>query len=186
MPPSTLRKPNGVVSRAAARCSEARSPPAADGRPANFAPRAFAFLGAPLGLLSDDVASLLWLLIVQVSLVAAVILVLRWLRPSSWAVTAIICATLTFYPLWVDAVQGQANLIVMLLVTAGIVGILKGQPRFAAAIGVAAALKLSPAILVIWLLLDRRFRAASWMVAGFATVTGLAALVRPSDTLVFF
>jgi alpha-1,2-mannosyltransferase len=155
-------------------------------RPAYIYPPAFALLVAPLGLLPDAVASLLWLLIVQASLAAAVILVLRWLRPSSWAVTAIICATLTFYPLWVDAVQGQANLIVLLLVTAGIVGILKGQPRFAAAIGVAAAFKLTPAILVIWLIVDRRFRAATWMVAGFAAVTGVAALVRPGDTLVFF
>jgi alpha-1,2-mannosyltransferase len=155
-------------------------------RPAYIYPPAFALLVAPLGLLPDDVASLLWLLIVQASLAAAVILTLRWLRPSSWAVTAIICATLTFYPLWVDAVQGQANLIVMLLVLAGIVGVLKGQPRFAAAIGVAAALKLTPAILFIWLMLDRRFRAAGWMVAGFAAVTGVAALLRPSDTLVFF
>jgi len=155
-------------------------------RPAYIYPPAFAILVAPLGLLPNVVASLLWMLIGQASLAAAVILVQRRLRPTSWAVTAIICATLTFYPLWVDAVQGQANLIVMLLVLAGIVGILKGQPRFAAAIGVAAGLKLTPLILLIWLLLDRRFRAASWMVAGFAAVTGIGALLRPSDTLVFF
>jgi alpha-1,2-mannosyltransferase len=155
-------------------------------RPAYIYPPIFAVLVAPLGLLPDAVAGLLWLLIEQASLAAAMILVLRWLRPVSWAVTGLLCATLTFYPLWVDAAQGQANLVVTLLVTAGIVGVLKGQPRFAVALGLAAALKLTPAILLIWLLLERRRREAAWMVTGFLAITAMGALLRFQDTLTFF
>lgn len=154
-------------------------------RPAYIYPPSFAILVAPLGLLPDAVAGVCWLVIEQASLAAAVILVIRWLTPPSWAVTAVLCATLTFYPTWVDAVQGQSNLLVMLLVTVGIAGIVEGRPRAGAVLGAAAALKLTPAILLVWLLVDRRFREAAWMVTGMAAVTGVGALIRFHDTLVF-
>jgi alpha-1,2-mannosyltransferase len=121
----------------------------------------------------------------QGSLAAALVLVLRWLRPSAWAATAILCATVTFYPVWIDAVQGQANLPILLLVTAGIAGIVQGKPKFGIALGAAAALKLTPVILLVWLLLDRRFREAAWMIGALAAVTAAAALLRFQDTLVF-
>jgi len=155
-------------------------------RPAYIYPPAFALLVAPLGLLPDRIAGLVFVLIGQAALAAALVLIIRWWRPTGWALTALLCATLSFYPLWVDAIQGQANLLVMLLVTAGIAGIAAGQPRAGAALGAAAALKLTPAILVIWLLLDRRFREAGWMAAGLAAVTGVGALIRFQDTIVFF
>jgi alpha-1,2-mannosyltransferase len=155
-------------------------------RPAYIYPPVFALLIAPLGLLPDTVANVIWLLIGQAALSAAVIMVLRRLRPTAGAVTAILCVTATFYPLWVDAVQGQANLLVLLLVTAGIAGIVQGKPGFGAALGVAAALKLTPLVLLFWLLLERRLKEAAWMVAAFAGVTAAAALLRYDDTVVFF
>lgn len=154
-------------------------------RPAFIYPPAFALLIAPLALLPDAMAHLVWLIIGQLSLAAAMLLVVRWLRPPSWAVTALVVATLTFYPLWIDIRQGQANLLVLLLVTAGIAGIVQGRPRFGAALGVAAALKLTPLILLVWLLLERRGREAAWMLAGFTAVSGMAAIFRFQDTIVF-
>ena len=154
-------------------------------RPAFIYPPAFALLIAPLGLLPDAVASAIWLLIGQASLIGALALIVRWQKPPSWAVTALILATLTFYPLWIDVVQGQANLPVLLLVTAGVAGVARGRPRYGAALGVAAALKLTPLVLLAWLLLDRRFRAAGWMLGAFAAVCGLGALFRFNDTVVF-
>jgi alpha-1,2-mannosyltransferase len=155
-------------------------------RPAYIYPPAFALLVAPLGLLPDGVAAALWMALEQASLAIAVVVVLRWLRPAAWAVTALLVATLTFYPLWVDVVQGQANLLVLLLVTVGIVGVLRGRPAFGAAIGAAAALKLTPFLLVVWLLIDRRFRAAAFALGGFTLVTGAAALLRFHDTVAYF
>ena len=146
---------------------------------------AFALLIAPLGLLPDALAGVIWLLICQASLIGALALVLRWRKPPSWAVTALVLATFTFYPLWVDVVQGQANLPILLLVTLGVVGIVQGRPRFGAALGLAAALKLTPIVLLVWLLLDRRLRAAGWMVGAFAAVAGVGALFRFHDTVVF-
>jgi len=155
-------------------------------RPAYIYPPVFALLVAPLGLLSDAAANILWLAVGQAALVAALLLTLRWLRPPAWAVTAILCATASFYPLWVDAVQGQANLLILLLVTGGIAGIAQGNAKFGAALGVAAALKLTPLLLLAWLLLDRRFREAAWMLGALIGVTAAAALVRFDDTLIFF
>jgi alpha-1,2-mannosyltransferase len=155
-------------------------------RPAYIYPPSFALLVAPFGLLPDAVAGVVWVALGQASLAVAVVVVLRWLRPKSWAVTVLLCATLTFYPLWVDAVQGQANLLILLLVTVGIAGILRGRLAMGAAIGVAAAFKLTPLILVAWLLLDRRFRAAAFVLGGFTVVTGAGALLRFQDTVVFF
>jgi alpha-1,2-mannosyltransferase len=141
---------------------------------------------APLALLPDAVANVVWLVIGQAALAAALVLTLRRLRPRGWAVTAILCATLTFYPLWIDAVQGQANLLVLLLVTAGVAGIAQGKPTFGIALGAAAALKLTPVILLVWLLLDRRFREAAWMIGALGGLTAAAALLRFHDTVVFF
>ena len=154
-------------------------------RPAYIYPPIFALLVAPLGLVPDSVAAAVWMAVEQASLAVAVVVVLRWLRPTRWAVVALLFATLTFYPLWVDVVQGQANLLVLLLVTVGIVGVLRGQPAFGAAIGAAAALKLTPLILIVWLLLDRRFRAATFVLGGFAVLTGAGLLLRFQDTLVY-
>lgn len=154
-------------------------------RPAYIYPPVFALLVAPLGLLSSTLGGLLWLLIEQAALAAALLIVLGWRKPASWALTAILGATLTFYPLWVDAVQGQANMLVLLLLVAGLVGIIRGRPAFGAALGIAAALKLTPLILLGWLLLERRFREAAWMAGGFLGVTLGAALVRADDTLAY-
>src|SRR5438270_370194 len=135
-------------------------------RPAFIYPPAFALLIAPLALLPGAMANLVWLIVGQVSLAAAMLLVLRWLRPPSWAVATLVVATLTFYPLWIDVQQGQANLLVLLLVTAGIAGVVQGHPRFSAALGVAAALKLTPLILLAWLLLAQRYRSGGGGLAG--------------------
>jgi alpha-1,2-mannosyltransferase len=155
-------------------------------RPAYIYPPVFALLVAPLALLSRAAANVVWLLLGQAALAGALLITLRRFRPAAWALTAIVCATATFYPLWIDAVQGQANLLVLLLVTAGIAGIVQGKPAFGVALGVAAALKLTPLILLAWLILDRRLREAGWMLAAFVGVTAAAALLRFDDTLIFF
>ena len=155
-------------------------------RPAYIYPPSFALLIAPLGLLAEGAAAAIWIALQQAALAVAIVVVVRWLRPTRWAVVALLVATLSFYPLWVDAVQAQANLLVLLLVTVGVVGILKDRPAFGLAIGVAAALKLTPIILVIWLLLDRRFRAAAFVLAGLTILTLAGALLRFQDTMAYF
>ena len=155
-------------------------------RPAYIYPPAFALLMAPFALLPAPTAAIAWLLGCQAALVASLLLIFRAERPASWAATTVLCLTFTFYPLWIDAIQGQANLPILLLVVAGIVGTVRGRPAWAAALGVAAALKLTPLLLIAWLLLERRFREVAWMLGGFALVTAAGALLRFDDSLSFF
>ena len=155
-------------------------------RPAYIYPPAFALLIAPLALLPTSAASAVWMGVNQAALVLAVTLGVDRLRPTPWARAAIIAGTATFYPLWIDVVQGQANLLILVLVVGGLVGVLRDDDRWAAAWGVAAALKVSPALLLLWLLINRRWRAAGWMIGGGATVTAIGFLIRPHDTLAFF
>jgi alpha-1,2-mannosyltransferase len=155
-------------------------------RPAYIYPPAFALLMVPLAVLPSSVALLVWALVNQGALLAAAFLTIRALHPGRWALAAMVAATATFYPLWIDAAQGQANLLILLLVCLGLVGLTQRQDRLAAAIGVAAALKLTPALFLLWLLLERRWRAAVWMAAAFLATTAAGAMVRFQDTLTFF
>jgi len=155
-------------------------------RPAYIYPPIFALLLAPLALLPGSIAAGIWLVLNQSALALAMTLVIRRYRPGPWATAALIAGTVTFYPLWIDAVQGQANVLVLVLITAGVVGIVSGRPRAAIAIGIAAGLKLTPALLLLWLLFERRFREAAWLVSGFLGISALGALVRWHDTWIFF
>ncbi len=155
-------------------------------RPAFIYPPAFAVLMAPFGLIPATAGAALWLLLCQAALIGSLVLVLWAERPSRWAAVVLLCATFTFYPLWVDAIQGQANLPILLLVTAGIIGTVRGRPSWAAAIGVAAALKLTPLLLLGWLLVERRYREVAFMLGGFALVTITGALLRLDDSVAFF
>jgi len=154
-------------------------------RPAYIYPPPFAILVAPLALLPGSLAVVIWLLAENAALAVCLTLVMR--RAGTLAAGALaLLATLTFYPLWVEVIQGQANLFVLLLVTLGIVGITRGRDRAAIWLGVAAALKLTPLALLGWLLWARRFRSVGWLLLGFAVPTAMAGLARPQDALTFY
>jgi alpha-1,2-mannosyltransferase len=155
-------------------------------RPAFIYPPAFALLVTPLAPLPRGVAVLVWLVINQAALWASLALVLRWLHPPAWATVVAIAATATFYPLWIDVTQGQANLLILFFVTVGVIGVVGERPRMAAALGAAAGLKVTPGLFLLWLLIDRRFKAAMWMAAGYAALTAVAAAIRWQDTVAFF
>lgn len=155
-------------------------------RPAYIYPPVFALLLVPLTWLPPMGAPWAWLVAMQAALVLAMAVLLRYLRPAWSAEWVALLLTLTFFPLLVDVAQGQANLLVLALIIMGIVGVLEGDGRAGAWLGVAAAIKLTPLLLLGWLVFTRRWRAAAWVWLGFAAVTGLGALVRPADTATFF
>src|SRR5207245_8476041 len=75
---------------------------------------------------------------------------------------------------------------VLLPTCLGNVLIARDRPGAAVAIGVACAIKLTPLLLIVWLLVERRFRAVALLLAGFVGATAVGALVRPGDTVTFF
>lgn len=148
-------------------------------------PPIFAALTAPLARLPAGMAWWSWLLLMQAALAISGLLILRHMRASRSVVVWVIAVTLSFNPLWWDTITGQVNLLLLLLVTLGVLGVIRGNSRASLLIGVAAALKLTPGLLLIWLLLEGRVRAALWMVAGFAAITVLAAILFPADSWIY-
>ena len=148
-------------------------------------PPLFAILMVPFLLLPAALVPIVWLIAIHAALAVAFLRVLGRLRAGRLALLLSLLITLAFYPLWVEASQAQANLPILLLVTLGILGITDGKPRAAIWIGLAAALKLTPGLLLVWLLAERRFRAAAWMMGSFLGVTAVAALLRPADSLAY-
>jgi alpha-1,2-mannosyltransferase len=155
-------------------------------RPAYIYPPIFAVLVVPLSILPATLASWLWIAAMQSALGLTLVLGLKALKPTAKAAFLALLVTLTFYPLWVDAIQGQANALLLALVTIGIVLVIGGRPQGGLALGAAAALKLTPLLLLGWLLWERRWRPAAWMAAGFALFTGAGAILRPMDTITFY
>src|SRR5207247_8101709 len=82
---------------------------------------------------------------------------------------------------------GQINLILILLV---LLDLLIGVPRKArwtgVGIGLATAIKLTPAVFIIYLLITRRWRAAAVATATAAGATLLATAFAPGDSWRFW
>ena len=106
---------------------------------------------------------------------------------------AIACAVvLTPVAFMVESVRenltfGQINVFLVLLVVADVLVLGRRRSRwFGVGIGLAGALKITPGIAVLYLLVTRRWRAALTAVATAAVATGLAAAIAPAETWDFF
>ncbi|WP_433827862.1 glycosyltransferase 87 family protein [Actinoplanes sp. CA-015351] len=138
---------------------------------------------SPLALTSWPVA-VTFSLIVNVF---CVILLLRWFLPPElhrirWLAALSFLAVLLFEPVRDTFSFGQVNLVLLVLVTAGL-----RHPRWAGAgIGLAAAIKLTPAVFIGYLLLTRQYRSAAIAVGTAAGATVLAALIAPQASRVFW
>ena len=154
-------------------------------RDAFIYPPLFALLMLPFLVVPAAIVPIVWLIATHAALSMTFVIVLRRFGASRLVMLVSLLITLAFYPLWAEASQAQANLPILLLVTLGILGVSDGKPKGGIWIGLAAALKLTPGLLLVWLLVERRFRAAAWVMAGFAAATALAALLRPADSLIY-
>ncbi|WP_290057094.1 glycosyltransferase 87 family protein, partial [Amycolatopsis solani] len=96
------------------------------------------------------------------------------------ATAALTALSLPLQPVLMNFTVGQVNLLLLLLVLADLTG--RNRWWTGAGVGLAAAIKLTPAIFVVYLLLTRRFKAAAVAVATFAAtvLAGFAALPRDS------
>jgi alpha-1,2-mannosyltransferase len=82
---------------------------------------------------------------------------------------------------------GQVNLVLVLLVLGDLLLLVAPGRRLAGVgIGLATAVKLTPAVFVVYLLVTRRFRAAAVAVAAATAATVLAAAVVPDASRVFW
>lgn len=108
-----------------------------------------------------------------------------WNRVFTFVVAACLFALLE--PVRDTVSFGQVNLLLLALVYVDFVLLTTGREKWAGiAIGLAAAIKLTPAIFIIYLLLTKRRRAALVSIGTAGAATLLAAQVAPTESLIFW
>ncbi|MFE7383105.1 glycosyltransferase 87 family protein [Streptomyces zhihengii] len=129
---------------------------------------------------------------------AAAVLIVRWtagpvIRARGWtpwyALAVAVCGYALLEPVRDTVSFGQVNLLLLALVLADTRLLARGgtAARWAGAgIGVAAAIKLTPAVFIGWLLLTGRRRAAGNAVAVALGATALAAWAAPGASRTFW
>jgi alpha-1,2-mannosyltransferase len=138
-----------------------------------------------------------WHLAITVSLAATVAVtavITRWfLDPvvarqgwPRWFVYTLTGALLfAFEPMRETLSFGQVNMLLVFLVVADLV-LLQRSPWGGIGIGLATAIKLTPGIFIVYLLIARRYRAAVVASATTAVATVLAAAVAPHASRIFW
>jgi alpha-1,2-mannosyltransferase len=128
--------------------------------------------------------------------VAASLAVLYWLvEPmikrhgwSRWFTLAIVAAlAAAFEPMRETVNFGQVNMLLVFLVAADLLFAVRPNRRFAGVgIGLATAIKLTPGLFILYLLITRRFRAAAVAAGTAAAATVFAAAVIPDASRIFW
>jgi alpha-1,2-mannosyltransferase len=102
-----------------------------------------------------------------------------------WMVLAAAIALVVAHPVKNTLFWGQINVILMMLVA---MDCLSPNPRWPRGmlIGIAAAVKLTPAGFVLLLLLRKDYRAVVTSVISFLVMTGIGWLLMPSDSFIYW
>jgi alpha-1,2-mannosyltransferase len=179
-------------------------PPTRNGLDLGFTyPPISAVLMTPLAVVPARLAGILITALTLGLLMAVVALFLRTAgladRPRSWRLAALLLPVAVLVePVRTTLAYGQINVVLMALVSFDcllpetwfrtpegwplIGGRRVGWPR-GALIGVAAALKLTPAVFVLYFVARRQWRAAATTALSFVAVTGIGALAAPHDSV---
>jgi alpha-1,2-mannosyltransferase len=155
--------------------------PAGPRLPFTYPPIA-AVLLAPLALVPATVAGTV-LTLVTIALAAAVLrLFLRRLALNAAAAGWLLPAALFLEPVRNTLSFGQVNVILMALVAFDSLAVEPPWPR-GLLTGLAAAVKLTPALFVLFFLLRRDYRAAAVTALSFAAATGLGFALAGRDSV---
>ncbi|MEV1294675.1 glycosyltransferase 87 family protein [Pseudonocardia sp. NPDC049635] len=140
-----------------------------------------AVMFVPFSWLPMPAAATLLTVVSAAVLLAVLASVVRALgrRAGGWTVAAALPLVLLTDPVRLVLLLGQVNLLLMGLVWAGLLG--RGRWR-GFGVGVAAAIKLTPLVFVVWFLLVGDRRAAARAAGTFVALTGLGALLAPADS----
>ena len=179
-------------------------PPTRNGLALGFTyPPISAVLMTPLAVVPARLAGILITALTLGLMMAVVALFLRTAgladRPRSWRLAALLLpVAVLIEPVRTTLAYGQINVVLMALVAFDclladtwfrlpegwplIGGRRIGWPR-GALIGVAAALKLTPAVFVLYFVARRQWRAAATTALSFVVVTGIGALLAPQDSV---
>jgi alpha-1,2-mannosyltransferase len=149
-----------------------------------------AICAIPLALLDRVSVQFLWLLGIVVALTYAVVRMLKSAGMRVGAGLASLAALLVGVLAWLEPIRltaelGQINLVLLVLVVADLLAT-KQRKWAGVGIGLAAGIKLTPALFIVYLLVTRRVRAAVVATATFAATLGFGFAVAPSDSSTFW
>jgi len=151
-----------------------------------------ALVYAPGAVLPLAVARVLWDLLSVAALAWSCVQVLRLAgyRPSRTVVAGLVAAAIALEPVWETLFLGQINLILLALVLTDMRRLAGGRVAdsntVGIGIGVAAAIKLTPAIFIVFLLLARRTRAAMVAAATFVACGLTGCFVAPDASRLYW
>ncbi|MFB4312019.1 glycosyltransferase 87 family protein [Actinomadura sp. GTD37] len=143
-----------------------------------------AALFTPLSALPLTVARVMW----QFAALGAFVWACRTtLRMTGRHVpfVAVVAAGLLLEPVYHSFFLGQVNLFLLALVVADMHRVALGRPA-GIGIGIAAAIKLTPAVFIVLLLVTRRTKDAVTAAAAFAVCTLLAYFIAPEASRVYW
>ncbi|GAA0800764.1 glycosyltransferase 87 family protein [Spirilliplanes yamanashiensis] len=151
-----------------------------------------AFLMAPMAYLP-------WPLVIVVACVATVVttaLIVWWVfgpairrhgRPPAFMAALTLLAVAVFEPMRETFVFGQVNTLLLAVVAADLLFLVARGSRWAGVgVGLAMAVKLTPGVFLLWLLVTRRWRAAAVATGTAAAATLLAAAAAPDMSREFW
>lgn len=157
-----------------------------DGLPFTYPPTA-ALAFTPFGLVSPMAAQGIIFAITLASLAAVFAIVLTRLRPELDTLTKVaVIGTLVFLFEFVEPVRttlgfGQINVVLMLAVVLDTLTRARYWPR-GMLIGIAVAIKLTPAVFLLYFLLRKDWRAAITMTVSTLATVGFGWLILPADS----
>lgn len=148
-----------------------------------------AVLFIPLTWVSLPVAGFVWILLAYVALAGTLFCVSRGIgrTPRSDVVIGLfaMCLSTALIPVWSALNLGQVGIVLMLLVVVDMLGPRSVLPR-GVLVGIAAAVKLTPAGFILLPLLRRDWRTAVWMVISAGVMTILGAVIAWHDSVVYW
>jgi hypothetical protein len=131
----------------------------------------------------------LWLLGTVAALTYSVVRMLTTLGVRAGGGLVSLVALLVGLLAWVEPMRltaelGQINIVLLVLVVADLLG--RNAKWSGVGIGLAAGIKLTPALFIIYLIATRRVRAAVVAVATFAGTVALGFAVAPRDSVTYW
>ena len=146
-----------------------------------------AIVYVPAAALPLAVARVLWDLLTVAALAYSCVLILKLAgyRPSRIRMAGMLAAAMALDPVWQTLFLGQINLILLALILIDIRRVTQGRTA-GIGVGIAAAIKLTPAIFIVFFLLARRTRAAMVAAATFAACGLIGCIVAPDASRLYW
>jgi alpha-1,2-mannosyltransferase len=129
----------------------------------------------------------MWLsgVLLTLASIAALALTLVAFGVRGWTLTCVLPVALFLEPMWSTLDYGQINALLMAMVAVDCLAVTPRTPR-GCLVGLAAAVKLTPALFMLYFLLRRDYRAVGVSAVSFASATALGFALAPAESVPYW